>query len=163
MTTEPARTPIRPPQGRLGVLTPGMGAVATTFFAGCEAVKRGLGLPVGSMTQMGTLRLGLRTEHRQPYIRDFVPLAKVTDLVFGGWDIYPEDAYQSARKAGVLDRELLEQLRLPLEAIRPMAAVFDPAFVRNLQRTEREARLQQARLGRAAAGRHSRFSATQRA
>ena len=130
--TEPPRTPIRPPTGRLGVLTPGMGAVATTFFAGCEAVKRGLGLPVGSMTQMGTIRLGLRTEHRQPYIRDFVPIAKVTDLVFGGWDIFPEDAYQAARKAGVLDRELLEQLRAPLETIRPMTAVFDPAFVRNL-------------------------------
>ncbi len=130
--TEPPRPPIRPPTGRLGILTPGMGAVATTFFAGCEAVKRSLGLPVGSMTQMGTLRLGLRTEHRQPYIRDFVPLAKVTDLVFGGWDIFPEDAYQAARKAGVLDRELLEQLRAPLEAIRPMAAVFDSAFVKNL-------------------------------
>ncbi len=131
--TEPSRTSIRPPTGRLGILTPGLGAVATTFFAGCEAVKRGLGLPVGSMTQMGTIRLGLRTEHRQPYIRDFVPLAKVTDLVFGGWDIFPEDAYQSARKAGVLDRDLLAQLRVPLEAIRPMAAVFDPAFVKNLQ------------------------------
>jgi len=130
--SEPPRTRIRPPTGRLGVLTPGMGAVATTFFAGCEAVKRGLGLPVGSMTQMGTIRLGLRTEHRQPHIRDFVPLARVTDLVFGGWDIYPEDAYQAARKAGVLDRELLEALRDPLEAIRPMSAVFDPAFVKNL-------------------------------
>ena len=126
------RTPIRPARGRLGVLTPGMGAVATTFFAGCEAVKRGLGLPVGSLTQMGTIRLGLRTEHRQPYIREFVPLARVQDLVFGGWDIFPEDAYHAARKAGVLDNQLLEQLRPELEAIRPMAAVFDPDFVKNL-------------------------------
>ncbi len=130
--TERKRTPISPAAGRLGVLTPGIGAVATTFFAGCEAVKLGLGLPVGSLTQMGTIRLGLRTEHRQPYIRDFAPLAQLTDLVFGGWDIFPEDAYQAARKAGVLDRELLEQLRAPLEAIRPMAAVFDPRFVRKL-------------------------------
>ncbi|MGO8971122.1 MAG: inositol-3-phosphate synthase [Myxococcaceae bacterium] len=130
--TEKQRTSVRPARGRLGVLTPGMGAVATTFFAGCEAVKLGLGLPVGSLTQMGTIRLGRRTEHRQPYIRDFAPLAQLKDLVFGGWDIFPEDAYQSARKAGVLDKELLQQLRPQLEAIRPMTAVFDPHFVRNL-------------------------------
>ncbi len=131
--TDQKRSGIRPARGRLGVLTPGVGAVATTFFAGCEAVKRGFGLPVGSLTQMGTIRLGLRTERRQPYIRDFVPLARVEDLVFGGWDIFPEDAYHSARKAGVLDAALLEKLRSELQAIRPMAAVFDAEFVKNLE------------------------------
>ncbi|HXX29883.1 MAG TPA: inositol-3-phosphate synthase [Myxococcaceae bacterium] len=130
--TSPARHSIRPAKGRLGILTPGMGAVATTFFAGCEAVKRGLGLPIGSLTQMGTIRLGLRTEHRQPYIRDFVPLAQMKDLVFGGWDIFPENAYQSARKAGVLENELLDKLRPQLETITPMAAVFDPAYVKKI-------------------------------
>src|SRR5450631_1108335 len=130
--TQQTRSSIRPAQGRLGVLTPGMGAVATTFFAGCEAVKQGLGLPIGSLTQMGTIRLGLRTEHRQPYIRDFVPLAAVKDLVFGGWDIFPENAYQSARKAGVLEKELVEQLRPQLEAIIPMSAVFDPEYVKKI-------------------------------
>jgi myo-inositol-1-phosphate synthase len=130
--TQQTRSSIRPAKGRLGVLTPGMGAVATTFFAGCEAVKRGLGLPIGSLTQMGTIRLGLRTEHRQPYIRDFAPLAKLSDLVFGGWDIFPENAYQSARKAGVLEKELVEQLRPQLEAIIPMSAVFDPEYVKKI-------------------------------
>jgi myo-inositol-1-phosphate synthase len=130
--TQQNRSSIRPAKGRLGVLTPGMGAVATTFFAGCEAVKQGLGLPIGSLTQMGTIRLGLRTEHRQPYIRDFVPLAKLTDLVFGGWDIFPENAYQSARKAGVLEKELLEKLKPQLEAITPMSAVFDPEYVKRI-------------------------------
>ena len=130
--TSQARSSIRPAKGRLGILTPGMGAVATTFFAGCEAVKQDLGLPIGSLTQMGTIRLGLRTEHRQPYIRDFVPLAKMQDLVFGGWDIFPENAYQSARKAGVLEKELIEQLRPQLESIAPMAAVFDPTYVKKI-------------------------------
>jgi myo-inositol-1-phosphate synthase len=130
--TQQTRSSIRPAKGRLGVLTPGMGAVATTFFAGCEAVKQGLGLPIGSLTQMGTIRLGLRTEHRQPYIRDFAPLAKLTDLVFGGWDIFPENAYQSARKAGVLEKELVEKLRPQLEAITPMSAVFDPEYVKKI-------------------------------
>jgi myo-inositol-1-phosphate synthase len=130
--TQQTRSSIRPAKGRLGVLTPGMGAVATTFFAGCEAVKQGLGLPIGSLTQMGTIRLGLRTEHRQPYIRDFAPLAKLSDLVFGGWDIFPENAYQSARKAGVLEKELVEKLRPQLEAITPMSAVFDPEYVKKI-------------------------------
>jgi len=130
--TQQTRSSIRPAKGRLGVLTPGMGAVATTFFAGCEAVKQGLGLPIGSLTQMGTIRLGLRTEHRQPYIRDFAPLAKLNDLVFGGWDIFPENAYQSARKAGVLEKELVEKLRPQLEAITPMSAVFDPEYVKKI-------------------------------
>jgi myo-inositol-1-phosphate synthase len=130
--TQQKRSTVRPAKGRLGVLTPGMGAVATTFFAGCEAVKQGLGLPIGSLTQMGTIRLGLRTEHRQPYIRDFVPLAQIKDLVFGGWDIFPENAYQSARKAGVLEKELVEKLRPQLEAITPMSAVFDPEYVKKI-------------------------------
>ena len=131
MTQQKSST-IRLAKGRLGVLTPGIGAVATTFFAGCEAVKQGLGLPIGSLTQMGTIRLGLRTEHRQPYIRDFVPLAQLKDLVFGGWDIFPENAYQSARKAGVLEKELVETLRPQLEAITPMSAVFDPEYVKKI-------------------------------
>src|ERR687887_63997 len=98
---------IEPCAGRLGVLLPGIGAVSTTFIAGVEAVKRRLARPIGSLTQMGTIRLGKRTEHRVPAIKDFVPLASLEDLVFGGWDIYPEDAYQAARNAGVLDPALL--------------------------------------------------------
>ena len=93
---------IAPPKGRLGVLTPGMGAVSTTLMAGVELVRQGASTPVGSLTQMGTVRLGKRTEGRVPKIKDFVPLAELDALVFGGWDIYPDDAYQAAVKAGVL-------------------------------------------------------------
>src|SRR6202167_6366933 len=93
---------IAPPKGKLGVLTPGMGAVSTTFMAGVELVRRGVAAPVGSLTQMGTIRLGKRTEGRTPKIKEFVPLAELDDLVFGGWDIYPDNAYQAAAKAGVL-------------------------------------------------------------
>ncbi len=96
--TAPVPQPIRPAQGRLGVLTPGMGAVATTFMAGVESVRRGLALPIGSTTQLGTIRLGKRTENRSPAIRDFVPLAKLDDLVFGGWDLFPDDAYTAASR-----------------------------------------------------------------
>lgn len=123
---------IRPPSRRLGVLLPGMGAVATTFVAGVYAVTKGLALPVGSLTQMGTIRLGKRTEHRSPRIRDFLPLADPAGLVFGGWDIFPDDLYEAARKAGVLDAALLEQVREELASIRPMPAVFDRCFVRRL-------------------------------
>jgi len=131
--SEPGKsTSIRPVRGRLGVLTPGMGAVATTFFAGVEAVRQGLGTPVGSVTQLGTIRLGLRTEGRSPRIRDFVPLADIEDLVFGAWDIFEEDAYRAACRAAVLDRPLLERLRPKLEGIVPMPAVFDPAWVKRL-------------------------------
>ena len=96
--------PIEKPQGKLGVLLPGMGAVATTFIAGVEAVRRGIGLPIGSLTQMGTIRLGKRTEKRVPTIREFVPLASPEDLVFGGWDIRPDNCYEIAMNGGVLSR-----------------------------------------------------------
>src|SRR5688500_7174204 len=108
---------IKPAEGRLGVLLPGMGAVATTFVAGVEALRRGLSQPVGSLTQMGTIRLGKRTENRSPRIADFVPLAKLDDLVFAGWDVYRDNAYEAARKAGVLSSEHLQALRPFLETI----------------------------------------------
>jgi myo-inositol-1-phosphate synthase len=123
---------ITPAEGKLGVLIPGIGAVTTTFIAGLEAMKRGLGKPIGSLTQLGTVRLGKRTEGRTPAIRDFVPLAGVEDLVVGGWDIFEDNAYEAAVKAGVLDMPLLEQVKEPLEAIQPMKAVFDPTFVTRL-------------------------------
>src|SRR6201996_2930740 len=104
---------------------PGMGAVATTFIAGVEAVKRGLGLPIGSLTQLATIRLGKRTDGRSPKIKDFVPLAGLNDLVFGGWDIFEDTAYEAARNAKVLEPTLLDQVKEPLSAIRPMKAVFD--------------------------------------
>jgi len=129
-TTENTR--IAPADGKLGILIPGIGAVSTTFMAGVEAVKRGLGAPVGSLTQMGTIRLGKRTEGRTPKIHDFVPLAKLDDLVFAGWDIFTDNAYEAALNAKVLERTLLDQVREPLEAIRPMQAVFDHEYVRRL-------------------------------
>jgi myo-inositol-1-phosphate synthase len=132
MTAQATRN-IAAPTGRLGVLVPGIGAVATTLMAGVFAVRKGLAQPFGSLTQMGTIRLGKRTERRIPKIRDFVPLAALDDLVFGGWDIHGKDAYQISLEAGVLRKEHLEPLRAELEAIRPMKAVFDPQYVRRLQ------------------------------
>ncbi len=123
---------IVPPRGKLGVLLVGLGAVSTTFIAGVLAVRKGLAPPIGSLTQMGTIRLGKRTEHRAPPIRDFVPLAGLDDLVFGAWDVFEDDAYQSALTAGVLDRELLGRLRPELEDVRPWPAVFDRRYVRRL-------------------------------
>ena len=126
-------TEIRPATGKLGVLLPGFGAVATTFVAGVEAARRGLAKPVGSLTQMATIRLGKRTENRTPFIKDFVPLAKLEDLVFGSWDPIPDDGYQSALKAGVLHKERhLDPIKDFLSAIKPMPAVFDPAYVKKL-------------------------------
>ena len=122
----------QPAEGRLGVLIPGVGAVATTFMAGVEAVRRQIAQPVGSLTQLATIRLGKRTEGRSPLIKDFVPLAKLDDLVFGGWDIYEDNAYEAAMKARVLEPSLLEAVRQPLEAIQPMKAVFDPDYVRRI-------------------------------
>jgi myo-inositol-1-phosphate synthase len=116
----------------LGILIPGIGAVSTTFMAGVEAVKRGLGAPIGSLTQLATVRLGKRTEGRSPYIRDFVPLAGLNDLVFGGWDIYEDTAYEAARNAKVLEPALLEQVKEPLSAIKPMKAVFDHEYVKRI-------------------------------
>jgi myo-inositol-1-phosphate synthase len=123
---------IAPAQGKLGVLVPGMGAVTTTFIAGLEAIKRGLGKPIGSLTQLGTVRLGKRTEGRSPAIRDFVPLAKLQDIEVACWDIFEDNAYEAAVKAGVLDMALLEQLQEPLKAIKPMKAVFDQNFVKRI-------------------------------
>jgi len=123
---------IAPAEGKLGVLIPGMGAVTTTFIAGLEAIKRGTGKPIGSLTQLGTVRLGRRTEGRSPAIRDFVPLANVEDLEIGTWDIFEDNAYEAAVKAGVLEMPLLESLKQPLEAIEPMQAVFDQKFVKRL-------------------------------
>jgi len=123
---------IAPATGKLGVLTPGLGAVATTFMAGVIAARKGLASPIGSLTQMGTIRLGKRTEDRSPMIKDFVPLSTMDDLVFGGWDIFTDDAYQAALKAGVLDRTLLDPIRKELEDIKPMKAVFDKRWVKKL-------------------------------
>ncbi len=123
---------IQPAEGRLGVLLPGLGAVATTFIAGALAAKKGTAQPIGSLTQSGTIRLGKRTEGRSPLIRDFVPLSDIQDLVFGGWDIFPDDTYQAAVKAGVLDTRLLETIRPEMEAIRPWPAVFDNRYVKKL-------------------------------
>jgi myo-inositol-1-phosphate synthase len=123
---------IAPPKGKLGILTPGMGAVSTTVMAGTELVRRGEAVPVGSLTQMGTIRLGKRTESRTPKIEDFVPLAKLDDLVFGGWDVYPDDAYQAATKAGVLEARDLDKVQKFLKGIRPMKAAFDQSYVKNL-------------------------------
>ncbi len=123
---------IKAPQGKLGILIPGMGAVTSTFIAGLEAVKRGISQPIGSLTQMGTIRLGKRTDKRAPLIKDFVPLAKLDDLVCGGWDIFEDDCYAAAMKAGVLEPRLLDQVKEPLQAIKPWKAVFDQNYVRRL-------------------------------
>jgi len=123
---------IAPAKGKLGVLIPGIGAVSTTFMAGLEAIKRGLGEPIGSLTQMATIRLGKRTDNRSPLIKDFVPLAKIEDIVYGGWDIFEDNAYQAARKAGVLDPTLLKKLKEPLSAVKPMKAVFEQEYVKRL-------------------------------
>ena len=123
---------IAPAEGKLGILIPGIGAVSTTFIAGVEAIKRGLAEPIGSLTQMATVRLGKRTDGRTPKIKDFVPLANLEDLVFGGWDIYNDTAYEAAANAKVLDKDMLELVREPLQAIRPMSAVFDQEYVKRI-------------------------------
>jgi myo-inositol-1-phosphate synthase len=123
---------ISPAKGKLGVMIPGMGAVATTFMAGVEAVRKGIAEPVGSLTQMGTIRLGKRTEGRSPKINKFVPLAGLKDLVFTGWDIFEEDAYESAIHAGVLEKDLLNQIKPFLRSIKPRKAVFDRNYVKKL-------------------------------
>ncbi|MGD0483715.1 MAG: inositol-3-phosphate synthase [Gemmatimonadales bacterium] len=133
--TAPSPRAIRPAQGRLGVLCPGMGAVATTFMAGVESVRRGLALPIGSVTQLGTIRLGKRTDNRSPAIKDFVPLAKLDDLVFGGWDPIPDDAFTAATKAGVLEEKHIARIADFLKALKPMPAVFDQYYVKRLTGT----------------------------
>ena len=124
---------ISPASGKLGVLMPGMGAVATTFIAGVEAVKAGLGHPIGALSQMGTIRLGKRTENRSPLIKDFVPLAGLDDLVFGGWDVFKDDSYEAASHAGVLDQKTLDALEDKLRTVKPWPAVFDQRYVRRLE------------------------------
>jgi len=124
---------IAPAKGKLGVMIPGMGAVATTFVAGVEAVRRGLAEPIGSLTQWGTIRLGKRTEDRAPKINEFVPLANLNDLVFTGWDLFEDDMYAAAMNAGVIEKTLLDQVRPFLQGIKPRKAVFDPNYVRLLK------------------------------
>ena len=124
---------IQPAEGKLGVLMPGMGAVATTVVAGVQAINAGLGEPIGSLTQMGTIRLGKRTENRSPLIKEFVPLTSLENLVFGGWDVFPDDMYEAATHAGVLQQGTLDELKEQLSAIKPMPAVFDKQFVRRLE------------------------------
>jgi myo-inositol-1-phosphate synthase len=126
---------IAAPTGKVGVLLIGLGAVSTTFIAGVEAVKKGLGEAIGSLTQMGTVRLGKRTEKRVPKIADFIPLASMEDLVFAAWDIFEDDAYAAATNSGVLEASLLQDLKAELESIRPMKAVFDPRYVKRLHGT----------------------------
>jgi myo-inositol-1-phosphate synthase len=123
---------IAPAKGKLGVLLPGMGAVSTTFMAGVELVRKGKSNPVGSLTQLGTIRLGKRTEGRSPQIKKFVPLGELDDLVFAGWDIYKDDAFQSASKAGVLSLQDLEKVKPFLSGIKPMKAAFDHEYVKKL-------------------------------
>ncbi len=123
---------IAPATGKLGVLLVGLGAVSTTFVAGVEAIKRDISKPIGSLTQMGTIRLGKRTDKRIPLIRDFVPLAGLDDLVFGAWDIFEENAYDAAMNAGVLDKDLLNQVSEQLSSLKPMKAVFDNRYVKRL-------------------------------
>jgi myo-inositol-1-phosphate synthase len=121
---------IQPAKGKLGVMIPGMGAVATTFVAGVEAVRKGIAKPIGSLTQMGTIRLGKRTDARSPKIKEFVPLAGLDDLVFTGWDIFEDDMYTAATKAGVLERDLLDKVKPLLKSIKPQKAVFDHNYVK---------------------------------
>ena len=126
---------IRPATGKLGIITPGLGAVATTFMAGVESIRRGLSSPVGSLTQMATIRLGKRAENRSPLIKDFVPLADLKDIVFGAWDPIPDDAYTAAKKAGVLEEKHLEPIADFLKKIKPMPAVFENKYVTRIHGT----------------------------
>lgn len=129
---------IQEPKGKLGVLVPGMGAVGTTMIAGVELVRKGFSKPIGSLTQMGTIRLGKRTDNNVPMIKDFVPLASLDQIVFGGWDIYEDNAYVAAKKAGVLTDDDLNKIKPYLESIKPMKAVFDKAYVKNLDGTHKK-------------------------
>jgi myo-inositol-1-phosphate synthase len=129
---EQAKVTIVPAEGKLGVLLPGLGAVSTTLIAGVELIKKGLGRPIGSLTQYGTIRLGKRTDNNTPLIKDFVPLAELEDLVFGCWDIFPDNCYEAALHAGVIETVRLQAVRAELEALRPWQAVFDQRYVRRL-------------------------------
>ena len=126
---------IKPAEGKLGILIPGLGAVATTLIAGVEAVKKGISQPIGSLTQMGNIRLGKRTENRNPKVKDFVPLANLNDIVFGGWDVYSDNVFESATNAKVLEAGLLHSVKAELESIKPMKAAFDQNYAKNLTAT----------------------------
>lgn len=123
---------IAPATGKLGILLVGLGAVSTTFVAGVEAIRKGTAQPIGSLTQMGTIRLGKRTDNRCPKIKDFVPIADLNDIVFGAWDIFSDSAYEAARNAGVLEKSQVEDLREQLESLKPMAAVFEQNYVKRI-------------------------------
>jgi myo-inositol-1-phosphate synthase len=123
---------VKPAKGKLGILMPGMGAVATTFIAGVMSIRKGLGKPIGSLTQLGHIRLGKRTDGNSPRIKDYVSIANLDDIVFGGWDIFPENAYEAAVKAGVLESKDLEPIKAELSAVKPMTAVFEQAYVKKL-------------------------------
>ena len=140
---------VKPADGKLGILVPGMGAVATTFIAGVEAVKKGLSKPVGALTQMGNIRLGKRTENRYPLIKDFVPLAGLNDIVFGGWDVYTDNVYEAAMNAQVLEPTQLAAIKTELEKIKPMEAVFDRDYVKNLDGTNIKKRANKYELAEA--------------
>jgi len=126
---------IRPAEGKLGVLLPGLGAVSTTFIAGVMSIRKGLSKPYGSVSQMQTIRLGGRDEKRYPLIKDFIPLADLKNLEFAAWDIFEDNAYEAAMKAKVLEKRDLEDVRKEMEKIKPMTAVFDRSFVKNLEGT----------------------------
>jgi myo-inositol-1-phosphate synthase len=126
---------IAPANGKLGILLVGLGAVSTTFVAGVEAIRKGKAKPIGSLTQMGTIRLGKRTDNRAPKIKDFVPLADLNDIVFGAWDIFSDSAYEAALHAGVLEKSQIEDLREQLESLKPMQAVFSQNYVKRLNGT----------------------------
>src|ERR1039457_6444732 len=130
-----AGSKVAPATGKLGVMVVGLGAVATTMIAGVEAVRRGLAKPIGSLTQMGTIRLGKRTDNKSPLIKDFVPLADLNDVVFTAWDIFEDNAYEAAANAKVLEEKLLDQVKPYLETIKPLPAVFDQYYVKRLNGT----------------------------
>ncbi|MGD8727582.1 MAG: inositol-3-phosphate synthase, partial [Gemmatimonadales bacterium] len=133
--TEGKQRPVAPAEGTLGVLLVGLGAVATTFVAGVENIRRGRAKPIGSLSQMATIRLGKRTEKRSPLIKDFVPLASLDDIVFGAWDPIPDDAYQSCKVAAVLEDRHIDPIADFLKGIVPMPAVFDQNYVKRLTGT----------------------------
>ena len=142
-------TVVKKPEGKLGVLIPGLGAVATTFIAGVIAIRRGLAAPIGSLTQMDTIRLGKRTDNRNPKVKDFSPIAKLDDMVFGGWDIFEDNVYEAALNAEVLDTRLLDQVKDELQAIKPMPAVFDKKYVKKLDGTNVKSETNKMELAKA--------------
>ena len=147
-------TSIRPAEGKLGILLPGMGAVATTTMAGVFLARQGKGIPVGSLTQMGTIRLGRRTDKRVPKISEFVPLAGLESIEFGGWDIFPDDAFEAADHAKVLERHHLDEVKSELQTIHPMKGVFYPGYVKRLSGTHTKVGAHQSRDGRAGSRGH---------